>query len=323
MEKRKLNKILSSGILSLVLIIPNLVTAESLNLKTTKTSYRVGDSFQVSVSIDAGANSINTISGKIKIPTDFFQISNLRYGDSIVTLWVEKPAIDQVSGQISFAGGIPGGFNSKVGQILTFGLKAKKAGSVSLTSADVGVLLNDGQGTPLAGLTTPNLKLTILEALPPPVAPKKDPETPLPPPAPVPEVYTPPVDTVTPEGFMPLVSKHPNIADNKYFVSFSAVDKDSGISYYEVKEIPDSLPFWETDWEKSDGLYVLKNQYWMTKVVVRAYDQQGNYTDGEAYKSMDPSLAGVLAGLAVTLLFYFRKLSTPRVTKSKGKGAKI
>jgi hypothetical protein len=322
MQNLKINKTIYSAIISLMFVVlPSLASAESLTLKTAKTSYRVGDSFEVSVAVDAGANSINTISGKIKIPTDFFQISNLRYGNSIVTLWVEKPAI--ANGQVSFAGGIPGGFNSKTGKVLTFVLKAKKTGSVSITSADVGVLLNDGQGTPLAGLLTPELRLTIQEALPVASPPAKT-EIPKPAtPEPNVEVYIPPVDNVPPEGFIPLISQHPNIADNKYFVSFSAVDKDSGISYYEAKELPKFLPFLETDWEKTDGLYVLKNQLWMTKVIVRAYDQQGNYIDGEAFKSIDPNLAGLMAAVLVILLFYIRKLSTPKNAKSKGKGAKI
>lgn len=303
---------LLSGLSILLLIFPNLVFAESVVLKTAKTIYRAGDSFEVSVYIDAGSNSINTISGKIKIPKDFFQISNLRYGNSIVTLWVEKPTVDQSGGQISFSGGIPGGFNSKTGQLLTFALKATKTGTAVMTSEDMTVLLNDGQGTPLS-VATPALKLTILDALPAPKveAPKVE--------APKVEVYVPPVDNTPPEGFIPLVSRHPSIADNDYFVSFSAVDKGSGIGYYEIKEIPRYLPFKETDWVRTDGLYVLKYQLWTTKIIVRAYDQGGNYIDGEAFKPMDPVLTAALAVMAVLLLLYIRKLSTSKNSRLKGK----
>lgn len=315
--KNKIGKIILQLLLVVLFVFPNFATAESLDLRTAKTSYRVGDSFEVSVVVDAGSNSINTISGKISIPTDFFNVSNLRYGNSIVTLWVEKPTI--VNGQISFAGGIPGGFNSKTGQVLTFSLKAKKVGSASITTNDVSLLLNDGFGTPLSGLTPSNLRLTIIEALPPqPITPKKDEEKQIIP-EPKVEVYVPPADTNPPEGFIPLISQHPNIADSKYFVSFSAVDKGSGISHYEVKEIPQYLPFWETEWEISEGLYILKNQLWMTRVVIRAFDQEGNYIDGEAYKPIDPTLAGLISIVVAGLILHVWRLSTVKPTKSKGR----
>ncbi len=278
-----------------------------------KTNYHVGDSFQVVVNLDAGANSVNTISGKISVPTDYFDISSLRYGTSIVTLWVEKPAVDSSAGQITFTGGIPGGFNSRTGQVLSFVLKAKKVGTATLSLSDAKVLLNDGQGTELKNLNLPPLSVSISKALTAPTPGKISPE---------PQVYTPPVDNTPPEAFIPLVSRHPSIGDNSYFVSFSAVDKDSGIAYYQVKETPWLLPFGAEDWVRADSPYILKYQLWPTEVTVRAFDQQGNHTDGDSWKPIDPAFAVGIFALLVLLAYICRSLSTKKPIKPKSKMVK-
>src|SRR5207247_2300689 len=43
-------------------------------------------------------------------------------------------------------------------------------------------------------------------------------------------------DTVPPEPFEPQISRNPNIFNGKYFLSFAAQDKGSGIDHYEVCE---------------------------------------------------------------------------------------
>ncbi|MDP3764757.1 MAG: cohesin domain-containing protein, partial [bacterium] len=259
-------------------IFPLIAEAQGLILKSLKTTYNAGDSFSVSLSLDTKGQSVNTLSGKIQVPTSNLQILDVRYGSSIISLWVERPKIDS-SGNITFVGGIPGGFSGSNGPILTFGVRAKSEGQAAINIKDIKILLNDGKGTELAGATSGILKLIISKALPKP-AQEEEPK----------EAYIPPPDTVPPESFIPLVSSHPTIGDNKYFVSFFAVDKDSGVAKYEIVESPLILSLFTKRFDASpltaETPYILKGQFWAYKITVRAYDQAGNFTDSFVIKPL-------------------------------------
>ncbi|MDP3784693.1 MAG: cohesin domain-containing protein [bacterium] len=294
--------------LILVLLIfstPLVSRAQVLNLKAPKTTYAVGDSFQITLSIDAKGKAINTVSGSVSVPAANLQILDTRYGNSIISLWVERPEIK--AGAINFSGGIPGGFSGSAGTILSFGVKVKKAGSATVSLNNFKVLLNDGLGTEVLGLGLGNLKLTLKDAPPPPPSPKVPKAEEKAAPA---EEYLPPPDTIPPESFIPIVSRHPSVSDNKYFVSFFAADKDSGIEHYEVKEISALWPFDREDWVRAESPYILKNQWWRARVLVRAYDQAGNAADGEALKPFHSfvlsafTLLLILAGIFLGRLFH-------------------
>ena len=277
------------------------VDAQSLSLTSAKNSYNVGDSFSVSLSINTGGNIINTISGTIRVPTDKFQILETRYGNSIISLWVERPTINSGAGTIIFAGGVPGGFSGSSGPILSFVLKAKKTGTSAVSLEGIKVLLNDGLGTELKNVNLKTLSLTIKEPAPlPKIEKEKEKEEPK-----VEEVYIPAPDTIPPENFFPMVSKNQAVADNKYFVSFFAVDKDTGVSRYEITEKPLILTYFTSKFDKppqaGESPYVLRGQWWAYKVIVRAYDQAGNYTDGTALKPFHPLLILIFALIAVIL----------------------
>ncbi len=274
------------------------VHAQSLLFSSSKTTYRVGDNFQVTLSINTGGRAINTISGTVDVPTLETPIVDVRYGSSIVPLWVQKPAIDRSRGVITFAGGIPGGYNGS-GEILRFGLQAKRTGKAVISLKDVEVLLNDGKGTKLAGLGLPPLTFTILVALPKPPPEEKKEKMPAEPE----EVYAPPVDTRPPEPFTPLVARHQSVADNKYFVSFFAVDKDTGISHYIIHERPIVLTLltakWDAETRVEQGPYVLKNQLWPTHMIVQAYDQAGNAREASADAPIHPLFLVMVGGVVI------------------------
>lgn len=292
----------------ILLLLPIAVSAQSLDLLTPKTSYNIGDSFFVSLSINTAGNSINTISGKVVIPIDKFSISEVRSGNSIITLWVEKPQINYLNGEISFSGGLPGGYNGSNGPILSIGLKAKKTGSVTIKLSDFIVLLNDGLGTQLQNLLPDLLNLNI-SSTPIPKSSTKVEETS--------KVLELPIDSVSPEYFVPMVSRHPIIANNKYFVSFNAVDKDSGISRYEIREelwlLSKFSKFFISDWKEGSTPFVLKFQSWRSKIIVRAHDSSGNYTDGFAIKPFNSAMSWifVIFAIAVTAFLSRRKKSPP------------
>lgn len=275
---------------------------EAMFFGTSKASYRAGESFAATLLIDTEGKSINTISGMIVIPRNILRIVDVRYGNSIVSLWVKQPAVDYSRGTITFTGGIPGGFSGNAGPVLSLGLKAEREGSGLLELRDIQVLLNDGQGTVFSALQALPRSLSVLAALPPPpevpkeVKEEKSPEEPE-------EVFRP--DTTPPEDFFPLVSRHSSVEGNKYFVSFFAVDKDTGISHYVVHEEPLMLSLITTQFDAEaqmkQGPYVLENQFWPARVMIQAYDQAGNFREASAETPISPALLTAIAGLALLI----------------------
>jgi hypothetical protein len=290
------------------------IFAQSISLKSAKTSYEVGEGFPVSLSIDTGGKSINTISGTIRVGADAFQIFDLRYGNSIITLWVEKPAINASEGTITFTGGVPGGFTGTGGPLLNFAEKAKKMGSATIALEQVSVLLNDGLGTELKDLVLKPLTITAIPAVLKKIAPpaeKKEEEK-------KEQLFLLP-DKDAPDEFIPIVSRDPRVADNNYFVSFFAVDKDTGIAFYEIEERPKIIlrltAAFNKPWMRAESPYVLRMQWLPTTVTVRAFDQAGNMREGNASKPAHPIFIGIILGAIAALLsigyLIKRKSSSP------------
>lgn len=288
MKNLKLKLLFASGF---SLLVFNFVYAQSLNFYAPKSTQ--GDYFQVSLSINTENKPINTISGTIRVSSDKLRLTEVRYGNSIINLWVERPKLNVALGTITFAGGVPGGYNGSNGPILTFLAAARNSGIASVTLEDVSVLLNDGLGTILKEIKLGRLDLAV--NVPPPSVKKTEPSAekaePEEIPVPSPEIQP---DTVPPEDFIPVVTRHPNVENNKYFVSFFAVDKDSGIARYEVRER--LWPFYyltsklDKPFTSAESPYFVKHQYWIYEIAVRAYDQSGNYKDASVLKPAHPFL---------------------------------
>ncbi len=288
------------------MLLPMFVHAQSISLTAGKSSYAEGDNILVTVRVDTGGKPINTIGGKVVFDPAEISITEIRYGSSIISLWVEKPKSDS-NGNIPFTGGIPGGFTGNEGSIFNFMGKIKKAGVLSMSLADVHVLLNDGTGKELAVTAVP-LNLTVSSAsasIKTPASPAS--ETTLPPTSAFQK------DVIPPENFVPLVSRHPSIADDAYFVSFFAVDKDSGIASYQVREKPFLFSMiLSNDWEEAKSPYVLKYQHWASRVEVKAIDQAGNNVVAVSAKPFDSLWMAVFGAVLVFLAVYITRKFTRR-----------
>lgn len=264
--------------------IPGYLFAQAVSVRSSSSTYHVGDTFQISVTLNTGGQSANTVSGYVKVPSGF-SVSDIRYGNSIISLWVTSPKYD--GSGITFAGGTPGGYTGSSGPLFTFVLRATQEGTFTIPSSDVKILLNDGQGTEINNVQAGSQTVTILKAEPKPVTPNQ-PSSPSSKPSQTPVTPTAASnqDTTPPEHFIPLISQHPMMAENKYFVSFVAQDKDTGVAYYEVMEAP--LFISSGKWVKSKSPYVLVHQNFPGRVYVRAYDNAGNMTESFATKPASP-----------------------------------
>lgn len=280
------------------LMLPHCVNAQSISLASEKSSYQIGEYASVFLILETNNVSANTVEAAIQVPQDFFEISSILTGDSILSLWPEMPKIND-DGIITFLGGVPGGFAGPKGNILTLVLKTKKSGQSTIDIKSASVLLNDGLGTELKGVKLNPLTLDISSQV------KK-------------ETGKPFIDTVPPEPFAPVITQNPSVAGNNYFVSFSAQDPGSGIAYYQVREGYVILPFFNplsfTQWRRLENPpYMLKFQHWWSKVYVRAYDNAGNYREETVVKPIDKQgttilyISLIIILIAVVLLIFIKK----------------
>jgi len=262
--KYKIPYLLISVFISLFLVF-NFCQAAILYLEPSVGSYYRGEIFIVETRIDVENECINTVEANLSFSPDILETIDFSQGNSILTLWVKSPTVEQKSGSISFIGGIPGGYcgklsgepgeNNLLGKII---FKIKEIDEEKQTGVNFvegsRVLLNDGFGTP-AKVTTKGAIFTILtEKI---GLPKDEWQKEL------------EKDNVPPELFEIEIHQEPSIFDGKYFISFSTTDKQTGIDYYEIKE-------GKGDWKKVSSPYLLEDQSLQGKILVKAVDKAGN-----------------------------------------------
>jgi hypothetical protein len=77
------------------------------------------------------------------------------------------------------------------------------------------------------------------------------------------------IDTTLPELFGLYTGQDPSMFNGRYFLSFSAIDKTSGIDHYEIKE-------GKKDFKEVKSPYLLTDQNLTSKIIVKAIDKAGN-----------------------------------------------
>jgi len=258
-------KIIISSIF-IFLFLPLVAKGAILYFEPSKGEYHLGDTFIVDLRVDTEEECINTVKVIVAFPKEILEAKDFSTGNSILSLWLESPKIDQKEGLISFVGGIPGGFCGPLpgepekpnlfGRII-FKVKEITGGQFSgklnfLEGSQV--LLNDGFGTP-AKLTLKEAVFTILpEKL---EVPKGEWQEEL------------AKDDIPPEPFEIKISQDPNIFGGKYFIVFSTTDKQTGIDHYEVKE-------GKKNWKRTESPYLLEDQSLKSIIKVKAVDKAGN-----------------------------------------------
>lgn len=137
-------------------MVPSLAKAQTANGATLLFSpasgtFTVGSTFNVSIVVNTGGNSINAVRADISFPANRLQVVNPSAGTSFISIWVNQPAYSNTAGTISFQGGLPNpGIKTESGIVSTITFRATAPGAAKLTLKDSSqVLANDGQGTNL------------------------------------------------------------------------------------------------------------------------------------------------------------------------------
>ncbi len=292
--KTVLNKIKYIVWVSALLFLPSLASASSVYIDTKHSDFFVGDTVILSVRIDSENQNINVVEGSVLLDYVAGAISliDINTSGSDFSLWPGKPSPSENNTSISFAGGSPGGLNSKNAIVLNIVLKLQQEGLITLTPANFSVYLNDGKGTK----DQVNIRdLTIN------VSPK---------PADLESVDSWQNlilgDKTPPEPFQIYFGQDGSVFDGRKFLSFTTTDKQSGMAYYEVIE-GDLPPI------RSNDTYVLKEQNKSVMVTVIAYDAAGNTRESVYQTPSAPNYVVYIISFAIILfiillVFIFRKI---------------
>jgi hypothetical protein len=264
---------------------PLFLNAQSVYLYSNESNIYTDDFFVVNLFIDTGGSKINVVSGNV-VAGEVFEIVDLRHGDSVLSLWPSTPTIEN-GRSVPFAGGVAGGFAGSSGKLMTLLVRAKNPGRGTISVDDLKFLLHDGNGTELNNVTSKIISLYVS-------------------PRPSGQAYKTSddfilFDTVSPEIFIPEVTKV-GIEGNKYFISFHAVDKLSGIDRYEITERPfilSLIPAFSVTRTVSSSPLILAYQVWPASITVKAIDRAGNSAEIVARKPYD---LHVISGIFVLLL---------------------
>jgi len=228
----------------------------------TKDGMAEGETAKVQIRLDNKAEDINAAEIFLVYSKDFLNFSGASDGNSVISMWVEKPhdiknpkcpAEIPACGMIGLSGLIPGGFSGN-GLVTELVFKANKEGTTVL-------VFDSGASRVFLNSPTPEQADVVFEPVNIVISGKGSDG----------EVLV--LDYFPPESFNILLSKTETAFNNKWFISFVAQDKGSGIDHYEVREKFLSL---FGDWKKAgESPYALAHQSLFSIIEVKAVDKVG------------------------------------------------
>lgn len=274
--------------------------ASTLYFDPAKGQHGPGDIFTVDIKLDISQQCVNTVEATIIFPKDIIKVEDFSTGSSMISLWIDNPSgksFDKINseGVLHFSGGIPGGYCGKIPgdpgvsnviakiifsvNSLAVNSDSQKQAKINFVPETSSILLNDGQGT-ADSLSIKSAEFTINGKQ---ILVKDEWQE---------EVKN---DNIQPEPFIIELQHDPAKAmfSGKYYVIFSAIDKQTGVDHYELLEIKPNavlgeepkLSFWEKllgkkisapTWKKADSPYLLEDQNLGSIIRVKAVDKAGN-----------------------------------------------
>ena len=254
--------------------------------------------FLVAVLLDSEADTINAISVSIDVSEEF-TIKDTRDGDSIISLWVEKPSWNVNTRELKFSGLIPGGFFGTYAHLLTLELSTTGKvgeGTLSFNPEETIILRNSANAEKIA---------FDLQSITLPVILGKE------------NIPVEIIDTDPPERFVPFIAQYKQTFEGNYVVVFSTQDKISGICCYFVAEAEkETSDYSSLAWKEAESPYTLNDQSLRSFIYIKAVDKEGNETiaivspqsTGLVYRMLViASILIVMAVVLVSAVFYARK----------------
>lgn len=256
-------------------------------------AYGPGDSFIATVRLDPQNDCINAGRVVVTFPRTNLKAVDFSRGDSIFTMWIADPVFDNENGQVIFEAGVPGGYCGRIqgdpsltnvlGKII-FTVTAYDEKPVAISPSLLSELyVSDGAGSRAALQVTP-AQVTL--------SPTSNGASN----AWLDEVHA---DKTPPEPFTVTVESTEDVFYGNYYAVFSTVDKQSGLSHYEIFE--------RGVWKRVESPHKLYDQALQKPVQIRAIDKAGNVRMGDYFPETVPerkarSLNPILFVVALVVL---------------------
>ena len=126
----------------------NNADAATLHINSNSATLSPGSITTLSVILNSQGVAINNAEAKIIFPKDLLEVVSISKSSSVFSLWVEEPTYSNLTGIITFDGGIPTpGFSGSNGTVVSIVVKAKTVGQADFIFSDAAVRANDGLGT--------------------------------------------------------------------------------------------------------------------------------------------------------------------------------
>jgi hypothetical protein len=230
-------------------VFPLSTHAAKIYVNSIENPARVGDATVLKIMLDTEGKEINAVEGTVIVgkPAEVISIDE---AGSIFSLWARKPSL--IANKISFTGGSTAGVFGSTLKLFTVTIKPTQTKPIKISFDSVSIYLNDGKGTKINVLgRTLDIPISASQGTTTSVA----------------QIEL--ADTKAPAPFSIDLGKDPSLYNGKYFISFYALDTESGISTYEVTE-KGYPPV------RSGSTYVLQNQDLSGTIEVKATDKAGN-----------------------------------------------
>lgn len=286
-NKLKLAIFLFAFSLSFALAI-NQADAAVISFSVNNNTPQVGDTVRVDVLMDTEGASLNVVEGNVLMSSfDSISIKELSVSNSNLNYWVRNPSWSEKEGIISFIGGAPGGFKQSKALLFHVYFTALKSGQVQISSGQVKAYLNDGKAS-AARVSFLPLNVVIKEKTD--VATKDEWKGTL------------TRDLTAPSGIMVDLGQDPSLFDGQKFLNISAIDAESGIDHFEVRE-GNRSPV------RTTGNYVLQNQENLEPITIYAFDKSGNISSknlvAQKNVAVSSGLAPYIFGALILIILLF------------------
>lgn len=234
----------------------NVSTAQAAIIypSASQTAIGVDDVVFVEIRMDTEGQAINVVEGELLLSDGSkIEIRDFNQAGSDLQLWTRPPSLQTKENRIYFSGGVPGGINKSNALLFKMAIAGKDSGQTAITPMNIKAYRNDAKAT-LLPVTIKSMEINVSSS----------------------SVKT--VDELAaaiagdkqkPQSLTADIGQDPSLYDGKKFLTFSAIDNESGIDFYEVKE-------GDRPAVQADSVYILQNQEKMETITVTAYDKAGN-----------------------------------------------
>jgi len=158
------------GVLLFLSVAPTYAGSATLKIDPSQGTFFVGSSFDVSIILDTGGETINAVETELRFPPSLVQVTSPSASRSFIAIWTSPPTFSNEEGYVRFQGGVPSpGLKTSQGVLSTITFRAVQPGNVILELKNARVLRADGSGTDILGTA---LGARYIIAVPPPQGPR-------------------------------------------------------------------------------------------------------------------------------------------------------